>query len=103
MRDERALDLGGAEAVAGDVEHVVNAADDPEISVLVAARAVAGEIHAFEIAPVRLLVASLVAPDAAQHPRPRFSDDKFAALIRPEFLAVVIHDRGVHAEEWQRR
>jgi hypothetical protein len=26
VRDQRALDLGGAQAVAGDVEHVVDAA-----------------------------------------------------------------------------
>ena len=44
MRDERAFDFGGAEAVAGDVEHVVDAADDPEVAVLVAPRAVAGEV-----------------------------------------------------------
>ena len=46
VRDERALDLGGADAVAGDVEHVVDAADDPEVAVFVAARAVAGEVLA---------------------------------------------------------
>ena len=46
MADQGALDFGGADAVAGDVEHVVDAADDPEIAVLVAARAVAGEIAA---------------------------------------------------------
>ena len=103
MRDERALDFGGAEAVAGDVEHVVDAADDPEVAVLVAARAVTGEIHALELAPVRLLVARLVAPDATQHRGPRLADDEFAALIGSEFLAVVVHDCGVHAEKWERR
>ena len=36
--DEGALDLGGAEAVAGDVEDVVEAADDPEVAVLVRGR-----------------------------------------------------------------
>ena len=44
VRDERALDFRRAEPVAGDVEHVVDAAHDPEVSVLVAARAVAGEV-----------------------------------------------------------
>ena len=64
VRDQRALDLGGADAVAGDVEHVVDAPDDPEVAVLVAARAVAGEVHAGHVAPVRLAEALVVAPDA---------------------------------------
>ena len=39
--NQRALDLRGAVTVAGNIEHVVKTADDPEIAVLVAARAVA--------------------------------------------------------------
>ena len=52
MADEGALDFGGAEAVAGDVEHVVDAAHDPEVAVLIAACAVAGEIDVLVGAPV---------------------------------------------------
>ena len=44
--DQGALDLGRAQAVAGDVEHVVDAAGDPVVAVLVAAAAVAGEVEA---------------------------------------------------------
>jgi hypothetical protein len=44
--DQRAFDLGGADAVAGDVDHVVDPAGDPVIAVLVAAAAVAGEVEA---------------------------------------------------------
>ena len=44
--NQRALDLGGAEAVAGDVENVINAPGDPEVAGLVAACAVAGgQLH----------------------------------------------------------
>jgi hypothetical protein len=46
MRDQRAFDLGGAHAMAGDVDHVVDPAGDPVIAVGVAAAAVAGEILA---------------------------------------------------------
>ncbi len=46
--DERALDFGGRDAVAADVHHVVDAAHEPEIAVLVAAAAVAGEVHVLE-------------------------------------------------------
>ena len=41
MGDERGLDLGGAHAVPGDIDHVVDPAGDPVIAVGVAAAAVA--------------------------------------------------------------
>jgi hypothetical protein len=43
---QRAFDLGRAHAVTGDVDHVVDAAGDPVVAVLVAAAAVAGEVDA---------------------------------------------------------
>ena len=42
--DDRRLDLGGREAVAGDVDDVVDAADHPEVAVAVPTRGVADEI-----------------------------------------------------------
>jgi hypothetical protein len=41
---QRAFDFRGAHAVAGDVDHIIHAAGDPVIAVLVAAAAVAGEV-----------------------------------------------------------
>ena len=76
---ERALDLGGREAVAGDVHHVVDAAEEPEVAVLVALRPVTREVHPREAAPVRLLVALGVAVDAAEHCRPGPLQDEVAA------------------------
>ena len=55
MTDQRALDFRRAESMAGHVQNVIDAADDPEITIFIAARAVAGEIIAFEFAPVLLL------------------------------------------------
>src|SRR5690606_3052540 len=43
-----ALHFGGAHAVTGDVEHVIDTPGDPPVAVLVAARAVTGEVHALE-------------------------------------------------------
>src|SRR5262249_52188646 len=43
---KRALHFRRAEAVAGDVDHVIDAAGDPVIAVLVTPAAIAGEIHA---------------------------------------------------------
>src|SRR5581483_11734027 len=57
MIDERALDLCGRNAVAADVHDVVDATHEPEVSVLIAFAAVAGEIQMLELRPVRLLVA----------------------------------------------
>ncbi len=98
---EGALDLGGADAVAGDVEHVVDAADDPEVAVLVASRAVAREVDARDDVPVRLEVALVVAPERARHRRPRPPDDELAALVRLARVAAVLHDGDVDAEERQ--
>ena len=44
MVDQRRFDLGGGDAMAGDVHDVVDAAHEPEVAVLVDARAVAGEV-----------------------------------------------------------
>ena len=44
MVDERRLDLDRRDAVAGHVHHVVDAAEQPEVAVLVDPRAVAGEV-----------------------------------------------------------
>ena len=45
MLDERRLHFHRADAVAGDVQHVVDAAEDPEVAVVVALGAVAGEVE----------------------------------------------------------
>src|SRR5437899_353875 len=74
VRDQRALHLGGAQPVPADVDHVVDAAGDPVIAVLVTAAAVAGEVLAGEGAEVRLAEPIGIAEDAAHDPRPRTGD-----------------------------
>ena len=46
VADQGAFDFGGADAMAGDVDHVVDAAGDPVVAVGIAAAAVAGEVLA---------------------------------------------------------
>ena len=46
VRDQRRLHLGGGDVVAGDQHHVVDPAEQPQVAVLVALGAVAGEVHA---------------------------------------------------------
>ena len=61
MSDKRALDLGGAKTVAGDIDDIVDAAGNPIIAVFVAAAAIAGEIHARIGGEVDLLETIVVA------------------------------------------
>ena len=68
VRDDRRLDLGGREPVAGDVDHVVDAADHPEVAVLVLARGVADEVGLLaELREVGLDVAVVLLVERAQH------------------------------------
>jgi hypothetical protein len=72
MRYERGLDLHRAQTMARDVDDVVDSADDHEIAVLVAVRAVAGQIPVLllELGPVHFLEPVVVAVQSAQHGRP---------------------------------
>ena len=63
--DQRVLDLGGGDVVARHDHDVVDAAEQPEVAVVVALGAVAREVAAVEAAPVGVAVALRVAPDAA--------------------------------------
>ena len=77
----------------GDVHHVVDAAEQPEVAVLVDARAVAGEVHAGEALPVRRAEARVVAEDPARHRRPRPLQHEVPAAARPDVVAVIVdHD-----------
>ncbi|KAF5036203.1 hypothetical protein DSECCO2_577490 [anaerobic digester metagenome] len=91
VRAQRGLDLGRAQAVPGDIEHVVGAALDPVVAVLVAPGHVAGEIHARDLLPVRLAVAGLVPGQAREHPGPGLAQHQEAALVGRHGRA-----RGVH-------
>src|SRR5437879_8926676 len=98
MRDECRLDLRGRDAVAGDLHDVVDAAHQPEVPVLVAPRAVAGEIPAGIPAPVRLAVALVVLVDAAEHRGPRLRKDEVAGTAERHGLSVLIDDVRAHTD-----
>src|SRR5690606_39960750 len=53
-----------------------------------------------EPGPVGVLVPLRVAPDAAEHGRPRLADDDVAALAVPDRLALLVDD--VHRQAGQR-
>ena len=99
MADKSTLDLGGAEAVSGYVEDIVDAADDPKVAILVTAGTVTGEVSPLDLAPVLLAVAALVSPNAAEHGWPGLADDEFATLTMGDFLAMIVNDCGIDTEE----
>src|SRR5688500_11450355 len=102
IADERAFDFGGADAVTGDVEHVIDAADNPEVAVLVLSAAVAGEIASFEFAPIDFAKTLRVAPDAAEHAGPWFANDEFAAGVARGGISFVIDHLRQDAEKRER-
>ncbi len=83
--------------MTGDVHHVVDAPEQPEVAVGVDARAVTGEVDVAVLRPVRLPVALVVSVDAAQHPRPRPFQHEIAAAARADLLACLVVDRRVDA------
>src|SRR4029079_11752779 len=95
-------DLGRRDPVAGHVHHVVHAAEQPEITVVVALCPVAGEVHPWVAAPIRLLVALGVAVDPTQHRRPWPLEDEVPAPTQRDGLAVVVDNVRLDAGEWER-
>src|SRR5690606_8552140 len=83
-----ALDLGGAQTVAGDVQHVVDAAGDPVVAIRVAPGAVAGEILAREGGEIGLDEALVVAPDGAHLARPAVEQAQRALGLAVQHLAL---------------
>ena len=75
VQDHGRLDLGGADAVAARVDHVVHAARDPDVAVLVAARPVAGHVIAVD-GEVGVAKALIVAQHGADGGRPRALEGK---------------------------
>src|SRR5437764_4996872 len=80
--------------MAADFDHVVNAAHDPVVAVVVLPGVVAREVVPFELRPILLLVTLVVAPNAAEHSGPRLADTEHAAVIALNGLAAVVEDRG---------
>src|SRR5215208_6200379 len=88
--DERALDLGGRDAVARDVHNVVHTARDPEVPVLVAPCAVAGEVDVAVLVPVGVPVALGILVEGAQHAWPRPLYDQVTLAFALNLVALLI-------------
>src|SRR5207237_8777308 len=102
MGNQGGLDFHSTQAVAGNVDDVVDASHNPEISVFVFAGAVAGEVDPRNLRPVLLHVTVGIAIDGAQHSRPGLLEDEESAGAERDRLAVHGDDFGNNAGEWSR-
>ena len=103
VRDQRALDLRRADAVAGDIHDVIHAAGDPPVAVLVAARAVAGEVLAAEVREIGVDESMVVAVDRAHLAGPAVEQHEVALGCAFEDVAMAVDECGPHAGQRQRR
>ena len=78
MRHQRAFHLRRAHAMAGHVNHVIDAARDPIIAILIAAAAIAGKIFSGIGGEIGFHEAIMIAIDRAHLPRPGIGDDEIA-------------------------
>src|SRR5262249_5443909 len=80
-----------------DLQHIIDAPHDPEVSILVAVGAVARDVVAVvELLPVAGDVTVVVAPDGAQHRRPGLVDHEVAARVGTSHgPAIIVDDIGV--------
>ncbi len=100
VADQSGLDLGGAHAVPGDVDDVVDAAGDEPVAVLVAAATVAGGVVAGVLREVGFEEAGRVTPHAATHARPRGLGDHVAGHTGlGHGNTIGIQEVRLHAEE----
>jgi len=103
VADQGAFDLDRAQPVAGDVQHVVDTAHDPVVAVLVAARAVAGEVEAGVFRPVLADITFGVAVQGPHHGGPRLLQHQVALFARRNRVARIIQDVRFDAGEGPRR
>gem|GEM_PF-4032660 len=97
--DERRFHLCGSKTVAGHVQHVIDAAGDPVIAILVAPAAIAGEVLSLIGGEVGLDEALVIAIDGTRLARPAVGDAKIAVSRTFQHLALGIDQFRLDAEE----
>ena len=102
MRHQRRFNFGGTQTVAGNVQHVIDAAGDPVVAIFVTARAVAAEVHIFKGGEVGLFEAFVVAKQRARLARPGIGDRQVPLGRAFQRRAFVIHQHRLDAEEGTR-
>src|SRR5688500_19133046 len=73
------------------INYIVDAAHNPEITVLIASRAVAGEVNTVDLRPVLVAITFVIAPNRPQHRRPGTLNNEVAALVGFDRFAFTGH------------
>ncbi len=93
VADQGALHFHGSDAMSGDIDDIVDPSHDPEITVFVTPRTVAGEVHAFEY---RSSIVSCSAPGSPYIVRIIEGQGLFTTRNPPSFdadgIARSVHD-----------
>src|SRR5437762_3382851 len=97
------LDLHRPDPVARDVDHVIDAAHEPEEPVLVHPRAVPGEVLARYLGPVDLPVPFRIVVQRLEHRGPRPPEDEISSLVDRYGLPFLVDDLRLDARERLRR
>jgi hypothetical protein len=101
MRHKRAFDLGRAHPVAGDVDHVIDAAGDPVVAILVPAAAVAGEVIALVVREIGADEPLRIAPERPHLARPAVlhAQDTLGRGLVDFLTRLRVEQHRLHAEE----
>jgi len=75
--------------VTGDIHHVVDATEQPQVALAIEAGSVARKIAAGEARPVGLLIAIWIPPNTAQHRGPGLGDREVAAAFSHQRASII--------------
>ena len=99
VQHQGAFYFGSANAVAGDIDHVIYSAGNPVVTVFVAACTIAREVITGVGLEIGVDHALMVAIDAANLARPTLLDRQYATACAWYLIALLIKQHGLHAEE----
>ncbi len=99
VTDQRRLNFCGAETVTRDLDHIVHAANNPEVTIRVALGRVTCGVAAGVLRPVLIDIALVITVNSAQHGRPRIQQSEIAFCIVGDRVALFVHDLGFLTKE----
>src|SRR5262249_12782563 len=100
-----AFHLGGPDPMPRHIDHVIHAARDPVVAVLIAPAAVAREVHARILNEISVLEAGRIPVNGSHYPRPRGFQAQIPLggdIVRIT-LTLLVDDHRADAEEGERR
>src|SRR5712692_3868678 len=102
MLAQRPFNLSCAQAMTGDIDHIIHPTGDPVVAVLIAATAIASEVLPGVEGKISLAKTFVIAVHGPHYPWPGEFDAQIAGDITSgQFVALVIDHARLHAEERQ--